>query len=124
MSEMKFSTEHEWVLVDGDIATVGITNHATSELGDIVYLDLPEVGQHVEEGESAGEIESTKSVSDLFCPVGGDVTEINEAVVDDPAQVNADPQGDGWLIKIRFNGDLPDSLMDSAAYDAFIKDAQ
>src|SRR6476620_11520945 len=101
VSELKYSAEHEWVAVDGaGHAGIGISGVAADALGDIVYVDLPEVGSTVTAGETCGEVESTKSVSDLYAPVTGEVTEINPAVVDDPALINSDPYGAGWLFKV------------------------
>jgi glycine cleavage system H protein len=107
--ELKYTSEHEWVLVEGSIATVGITAYAAEKLGDIVYVDLPKVGATIAAGKVVGEIESTKSVGELFAPVEGTVVEANEAVVANPELVNADPFGAGWLIKVEF-GELPELL--------------
>ncbi|MGT2424969.1 glycine cleavage system protein GcvH [Amnibacterium kyonggiense] len=114
--DLKYTSDHEWVDVDGDIATVGITGYAAEQLGDIVYAELPPVGDAVEAGQVVGELESTKSVGELFCPVSGEVVEVNEAVSSSPEIVNSDPTGAGWLLKVRFT-ELPD-LLDKAAYDA------
>lgn len=108
-AELKYTAEHEWVLVDGDTATVGITAYAADKLGDVVYVDLPAVGGTVTSGTVVGEIESTKSVGELFAPVNGTVLEINDAVVATPELVNSDPFGDGWLIKVTFT-ELPNFL--------------
>jgi glycine cleavage system H protein len=107
LSTLQYTAEHEWLLVDGDTATVGITDYAADKLGDVVYVDLPAEGTEVETGKVVGEIESTKSVGELFAPVLGTVLEINQAVVDSPDLVNSDPFGDGWLVKITVSGDLP-----------------
>jgi glycine cleavage system H protein len=117
LTSLKYTSEHEWLLIDGDTATVGITDYAADKLGDVVYVDLPAVGSDLEAGTVVGEIESTKSVGELFAPVLGTVLEINEAVVDSPDLVNASPFDDGWLIKITLSGDLPDFL-DRDAYVA------
>ncbi len=106
MTERQYTAEHEWVEVDGDVATVGITEYASEKLGDVVYVDLPQAGSTVASGKVVGEIESTKSVGELFAPVNGEVVESNQAVVDDPSLVNSDPFGAGWLIKVRFT-ELP-----------------
>lgn len=106
---LKYTAEHEWVLVDGDIATVGITAFAADKLGDVVFVDLPEIGSNLAIGKVVGEIESTKSVGELFAPVDGEVVEINDAVVATPELVNSDPFGDGWLVKVRFVA-LPELL--------------
>ncbi|MBH0084204.1 glycine cleavage system protein GcvH [Salinibacterium sp. SWN167] len=108
-SELQYTAEHEWVLVDGNVATVGITDFAAGKLGDIVFVDLPKVGATVAEGKIVGEIESTKSVGELFAPVAGIVVESNDAVADSPELVNSDPFGDGWLVKIEFT-ELPSML--------------
>jgi glycine cleavage system H protein len=113
-ADLGYTAEHEWVAVDGDIATVGITAYAAEKLGDVVYVDLPKQGSDVAVGKVVGEIESTKSVGELFAPVNGEVVEANQAVVDDPTLVNSDPFGAGWLIKVRFT-ELPD-LMDAEQY--------
>jgi glycine cleavage system H protein len=108
VSELKYSAEHEWVAGDGSgPATIGISAVATDALGDIVYVDLPEVGSAVTAGETCGEVESTKSVSDLYSPVTGEVTEINDAVVSDPAVINNDPYGAGWLFKVAVESEGP-----------------
>ena len=108
-ADLKYTAEHEWIAVDGDVATVGITAYAAEKLGDVVYVDLPKQGSSVASGKVVGEIESTKSVGELFAPVDGDVVESNQAVVDDPTLVNSDPFGAGWLIKVRFT-ELPELL--------------
>jgi glycine cleavage system H protein len=115
-ADLGYTAEHEWVAVDGDVATVGITAYAAEKLGDVVYVDLPKQGASVAVGKVVGEIESTKSVGELFAPVNGEVVESNQAVVDDPTLVNSDPFGSGWLIKVRFT-ELPD-LMDAEQYQA------
>jgi glycine cleavage system H protein len=114
--DLKYTSDHEWIDADGDIATVGITAYAAAQLGDIVYVDLPKVGDALEAGQVIGELESTKSVGELFSPVAGTVTEVNEDVSSSPEIVNSDPLGAGWLLKVRFD-ELPD-LLDKAAYDA------
>jgi glycine cleavage system H protein len=115
---LSYTTEHEWVLVEGDVATIGITEHAAEALGDVVFVALPNVGDAITEGAIVGEVESTKSVGEIFAPVAGDVVEANQAVVDAPDTVNADPYGVGWLIKVRFST-LP-QLLDAAAYRELI----
>ena len=107
--DLGYTAEHEWVAVDGDVATVGITAYAAEKLGDVVYVDLPKPGASIAGGAVIGEIESTKSVGELFAPVDGEVVESNQAVVDDPTLVNSDPFGAGWLIKVRFAA-LPELL--------------
>ena len=117
-SALKYTAEHEWILVEGSIATVGITAYAAEKLGDVVYVDLPDVGSDVAEGKVVGEIESTKSVGELFAPVQGTVTEVNEAVVASPELVNSDPFGEGWLIKVEFS-ELP-ALLSFDEYTALV----
>jgi glycine cleavage system H protein len=115
MTEMKYTKDHEWVVVDGDVATVGITAYAAEKLGDVVYVDLPDIGSSVAAGRVVGEIESTKSVGELFAPVDGEVVERNDAVIADPSMVNGDPMGAAWLIKVRFS-ELP-ALLSQAEYE-------
>jgi glycine cleavage system H protein len=117
-TDRKYTKEHEWVDVTGDIATVGITAYAAEKLGDVVFVDLPTVGSTVAEGRVVGEIESTKSVGELFAPVNGTVTEINDAVVATPELVNSDPFGEGWLIRVTFT-ELPE-LLTYAEYSALV----
>jgi glycine cleavage system H protein len=115
--DLKYTPEHEWLLVEGDVATVGITSYAAEKLGDVVFVELPEEGSDVTAGRVVGEIESTKSVGELFAPVDGIVAEANSAVVDAPELVNSDPFGDGWLVKVRFT-ELPDNLLSYDEYAA------
>lgn len=117
--DLKYSPDHEWVRLDGDTATIGITDYAQGELGDIVYVSLPEVGEQVSPGSVIGELESTKSVSDLFAPLSGEIVVRNEALDNSPELVNSDAYGEGWLIKVRLSepSDL-DGLMDAQAYEA------
>ncbi|MDH6236131.1 glycine cleavage system protein GcvH [Cryobacterium sp. CG_9.6] len=117
-SELQYTADHEWVLIEGDIATVGISAYAAEKLGDVVFVELPEVGSSVAGGTVVGEIESTKSVGELFAPVNGTVTAINDAVVDSPELVNSDPFGEGWLIKVEFT-ELP-TLLSFAEYSTLI----
>lgn len=117
LTALRYTSEHEWIAVDGDVATVGITDFAAEKLGDVVFVDLPAADAAIAAGDVCGEIESTKSVGELYAPLTGTVVEVNDAVVDDPSLVNADPFGDGWLVKIRLDGDLPDDLLDRAAYE-------
>jgi glycine cleavage system H protein len=119
--ELQYTAEHEWVELDGDLATVGITAYAAEQLGDIVYLDLPSVGDEVTAGASVGELESTKSVGDLFSPVSGTVEAVNEALAAQPELVNSDPLGEGWLLKVRTT-EVPD-LLDLAAYRTLTEQA-
>ncbi|QHC67141.1 glycine cleavage system protein GcvH [Rathayibacter sp. VKM Ac-2759] len=118
-SELQYTSDHEWIRVDGDTAIVGITAYAADKLGDVVFVELPEAGTRVEGGSVVGEIESTKSVGELFAPVDGEVLEANTGVVDSPELVNSDPFGEGWLIKVRFDA-LPDGLLDAAAYGELV----
>lgn len=116
-----YSKEHEWVLIDGEAATVGITDYAQNSLGDIVYVELPKVGSRLEQFGNAGVVESVKAVSDLFTPISGEVVEVNESLSDDPAAVNRDPYGAGWLFKVR-TGDPTETsnLLDAAAYEKLV----
>ena len=121
MSEKKFSKKHEWVSLEGDIATVGITKHATEMLGDIVFVEIPSKGKKVEQNSQAAVVESTKAASDVFSPVSGEVLEANEAIVNDPSSVNADPENNGWFFKIKItNKSELDTLMTKADYDKFV----
>jgi glycine cleavage system H protein len=115
---LKYTAEHEWVLVEGSTATVGITAYAAEKLGDVVFVELPAVGSDVASGTVVGEIESTKSVGELFAPVNGTVLEVNDAVVADPSIVNSDPFGEGWLIKVSF-AELP-ALLSHDEYTALV----
>jgi len=119
--DRKYSQEHEWVQVEGDVATVGVTDHAAGELGDIVYVDLPDVGSEFSAGDAVGSIESVKAVADLYIPVSGEVAEINEALDGDPGMVNNSPMDDGWMFKIKMAdpGEL-DSLLDAGAYEELL----
>ena len=117
----KFTQEHEWIRLDGDIATNGITDHAQSELGDIVFVELPEIGTKVSSGGEMATVESFKAASSVYAPVTGEVTEINETLGDDPAQVNTEPMGAGWFVKVKMDDvSQLDSLMDEAAYLALV----
>ena len=117
LNALKYTDEHEWVALAGDVATVGITDYAADKLGDVVFVELPAVGTSVTAGEVCGEIESTKSVGELYAPLSGEVVEINDAVVDDPASVNGDAFG-AWLVKIQVDPADADALMDRDAYVA------
>ena len=117
-----FTKEHEWIRVDGDTATVGISNHAQEALGDIVFAEVPEAGRKVSKGQEAAVVESVKAASDVYAPVSGEVTEGNQAVADDPSLINSDPEGEGWFFKIRLdNPGEVDGLMDEIAYREWIK---
>lgn len=116
----RYTKEHEWVKLEGDIATVGITFHAQSELGDIVYVDLPKAGTKVEAGKPFGSVESVKAVSDLYAPADGEVTEINDSLASKPEKLNEDPHGDAWLIKVRVaRGTDLANLLSAADYQAY-----
>ncbi|MEO3871918.1 glycine cleavage system protein GcvH [Nonomuraea sp. B12E4] len=117
--ELNYTKEHEWVagIDDGLIVTVGITAFAADALGDVVFVQLPEVGSNVEAGDSVGEVESTKSVNEIYTPVGGEIVEVNPAVVDDPSLANSDPYGDGWMFRVRMEGD-PEDLLSPEEYTA------
>jgi glycine cleavage system H protein len=115
--DLQYTAEHEWILVEGDVATVGVTAYAAEKLGDVVFVELPQVGSDVTAGRVVGEIESTKSVGELFAPVDGTVAAINDAVVDAPELVNSDPFGAGWLVKVSFT-QLPDDLLSFDEYAA------
>ena len=121
MSEKKFSEKHEWVSIDGDIATVGITKHATELLGDIVFVEVPEAGKTVEKNGQTAVVESTKAASDVYSPISGEVTEGNKLIVDDPVSVNTDPEGASWFFKIKIKDKSEfDSLMTQADYEKFV----
>lgn len=117
-SDLKYLKSHEWVRVEGDVATVGITDFAQSELGDVVYVELPTVGKTLSVGETFGSVESVKTVSDVYAPVAGEVIEVNSLLVTASEHVNTDPYGDGWMIKVRMSGDTSPDLLDSTAYGA------
>ncbi|HKF76038.1 MAG TPA: glycine cleavage system protein GcvH [Candidatus Dormibacteraeota bacterium] len=118
MAERYYTETHEWVSVEGAVATIGITDYAQAQLGDVVFLELPRVGRLLEAGDSFGVIESVKAASDLYSPVAGTVTEVNESLSASPEQVNTDPYGSGWLIRVQLNGDLGAGLLDEAGYRA------
>ena len=125
MSEVKYSKEHEWIKLDGDVATIGITKHATEMLGDIVFAELPEKGSNVEKDGTAGVVESTKAASDVYSPVSGEIIEGNKIIADDPSKVNADPEGSGWFFKIKLKEKSQfDSLMSKDDYEKFAKENQ
>jgi glycine cleavage system H protein len=122
MAALKYTEEHEWVRVDGDVGTVGITAYAQEQLGDVVFVELPEPGRKVEKGKEMAVVESVKAASEVFAPVTGEVVEANAALADDPAKVNAAPEGDGWFVKIRLADPAElDGLMDAGAYKKFIE---
>tara|TARA_B100001559_G_C16303437_1_gene530720 strand:+ start:432 stop:812 length:381 start_codon:yes stop_codon:yes gene_type:complete len=123
MSEKKFSKKHEWVSLEGEIATIGITKHATEMLGDIVFVEIPDAGKSIDKEGQAAVVESTKAASDVYSPISGEVIEGNKAIADDPSSVNADPEGKSWFfkLKIKDKGEL-DSLMSKDEYDKFCKE--
>ena len=124
MSEVKYSKEHEWIKVEGDIGTIGITQHATEMLGDIVFVELPDVGSSVEKDGNAGVVESTKAASDVYTPVSGEITENNQSIVDDPEKINSDPEKEAWFFKLKINDKSElDSLMNKEHYDKFAKES-
>ncbi|MEO8274769.1 MAG: glycine cleavage system protein GcvH [Thermoanaerobaculia bacterium] len=120
--DYRYTTEHEWVRVEDDLAVVGVTDFAQKELGEVVFVELPQVGHVYDAGDEIGTIESVKAVAEIFTPLAGEVVEINEALADDPELINEDPHVDGWLIKIRYSAssDL-DSLMDAESYGEFVQ---
>jgi glycine cleavage system H protein len=124
MSEVKFSKEHEWIKLDGDVATIGITQHATEMLGDIVFVELPELGSSVAKDGNAGVVESTKAASDIYTPVSGEIIENNQSIVDDPAKINTDPENKAWFFKLKItNKSEMDSLMNKEEYEKFSKES-
>ena len=124
MSDVKFSKEHEWIKMDGDIATIGITQHATEMLGDIVFVELPELGSNVEKDGNAGVVESTKAASDVYTPVSGEVVENNQTIVDDPGKINSDPENEAWFFKLKIKDKAElDTLMNKEEYDKFAKES-
>ncbi|MCM2401709.1 glycine cleavage system protein GcvH [Rhizobium sp. S153] len=118
---LKFTAEHEWLKIEGDVATVGITRHAAEQLGDLVFVELPEVGATFDKNGEAATVESVKAASEVYCPLDGEVTEINQAIVDDPSLVNSDPEGAAWFFKLKLKNALDaDALLDEAAYKELI----
>jgi glycine cleavage system H protein len=121
LPDIRYSKDHEYVRVDGDVATIGITDHAQSQLGDIVFVELPSIGGNLEQGGGAAVVESVKAASDVFAPLSGEVLEVNQALEGEPAKVNADPLGEGWFFKLRIKDKSQlESLMDEAAYNRFV----
>ncbi|MFM7140888.1 MAG: glycine cleavage system protein GcvH [Alphaproteobacteria bacterium] len=122
--ELRYTRDHEWIAIEGDVATVGITDHAQHELGDVVFVELPAVGEKVERAESLGVVESTKAVSDVFAPISGEVAEVNDGLPDSPELINEDPYGDGWMVKIRLAAPLDTSgLLTASEYRAFLEES-
>jgi glycine cleavage system H protein len=119
--QLRYTKEHEWVRLEGDLGTIGITDHAQKELGDIVFAELPRVGTRLDRGRTLGSVESVKAVSDVYAPVSGEVVEVNEALAGTPETINADPHGGGWLVKMRLSAPQElDSLLSAADYEAYI----
>jgi len=125
MSVLRFTRDHEWIRLDGELAVVGVTDYAQSQLGDVVYVELPEIGRRVEKGKEVAVVESVKAASEVYAPASGEIAEVNEALAVDPAKVNADPMGEGWFLKLRLT-DLKEleGLLDEAAYQQFIEQEQ
>lgn len=123
MSDIRFTKDHEWVLLDGDTATIGITDYAQEQLGDVVFVELPEVGKSIDQGDEAAVVESVKAASEVYAPISGEVVEVNEDLEAEPAKVNADAMGEGWFVKLKIAdaGDL-ESLMDEDAYAKYVKE--
>lgn len=121
MPELKYTQDHEWVRADGDAATIGITDHAQNALGDVVFVDLPEVGREVAAGEAIAVVESVKAASDVYAPIAGRIVEVNSALTDDPGLINREPTGEGWFFKIEpADASSITALMDESAYAAFV----
>jgi glycine cleavage system H protein len=125
-AELRYTAEHEWVAVDGPVASVGITDYAQKALGDVVYVSVPAAGTRVTAGQPCGEVESTKSVSDIYSPVNGEITEVNSEVDEDPGLVNSDPYGAGWLMRVRLDDDAAESagLLSAAEYAELTKEQE
>ena len=123
MSTLRFTQDHEWIRVEGDTAVIGITDFAQKQLGDVVFVELPEVGRTLAAGDAFGTVESVKAASEVFAPVAGEVTEVNEALTSEPELVNQDPSGEGWFIKVKLaDAGAVNGLMDEAAYKAYVED--
>jgi glycine cleavage system H protein len=117
----RYTMDHEWIDVKGDVGTVGLTNHAQGQLGDIVFVELPKLGEGLEAGKPLGTVESTKAANEIFAPVSGEVVEVNAELADAPERINSDPHGQGWLVKVRLRNPAEmNALMDAAAYEAYI----
>lgn len=122
--ELRYSEQHEWVSLDDDAGTIGITDYAQTELGDIVFVELPEVGERFEKGQAFGSVEAVKAVEDLYCPIAGEVVEVNDTLEEGADQVNGDPYGSGWMIKLRIDNPADaDGLLSAADYASLIEDA-
>ena len=124
MSNKKFSKQHEWVSVEGDVATIGITKHATEMLGDIVFVELPKKRKNIEKEDQVGVVESTKAASDVYTPISGEVVERNQSIVDDPSKINSDPENEGWFFKLKIKDKSEiDILMNKEEYEKFSKES-
>jgi glycine cleavage system H protein len=122
VTTLRFTREHEWIRLDGDLATVGITDYAQQQLGDVVYIELPEIGRHIDQGAEAAVVESVKAASEIYAPVAGAVAAVNETLAGEPARVNADPMGEGWFLKLRLDDPAElDALMDEEGYRHFVE---
>ncbi len=122
MADVKYSNEHEWIRVEGDVGTIGITNYAQEQLGDVVFVDVPQAGRKIAKGESVAVVESVKAASDIYAPVSGEVIESNAELANTPGDVNSEPMGKGWFFKMKLSDKSElDGLMDENAYDAFVK---
>jgi glycine cleavage system H protein len=124
MSNKKFSKQHEWVSAEGDVATIGITKHATEMLGDIVFVELPQKGKNIEKEDQVGVVESTKAANDVYTPISGEVVESNQSIVDDPSKINSDPENEGWFFKLKIKDKSEiDILMNKEEYEKFAKES-
>ncbi len=124
MSNKKFSKQHEWVSAEGDVATIGITKYATEMLGDIVFVELPKIGNNIEKEDQIGVVESTKSANDVYTPISGEVVERNQSIVDDPSKINSDPENEGWFFKLKIKDKSEiDILMNKEEYEKFAKES-
>ena len=125
MSDLKYSEDHEWIQVEGEIGTIGISNYAQEQLGDIVFVELPAIGTALVQGDKAATVESVKAASEVFCPVDCEVVEVNQALTTNPGQINSDPLGEGWFVKVKLiRPEQVDELMDEAAYLKFVSTLQ
>lgn len=123
MSALRFTKEHEWIRLDGDLATVGITDYAQQQLGDVVYVELPEIGRHIAQGAEAAVVESVKAASEIYAPAAGEIAAVNDTLAGEPARVNADPMGEGWFLKLRLDDPAQlDALMDEESYARFVEE--
>ena len=123
MSAVRFTKDHEWLRREGNVAVIGITDYAQSQLGDVVYVELPEIGRRIEQGREAAIVESVKAASEVYAPISGEVTDVNDTLAGDPARVNADPMGEGWFLKLQVADPKEfDGLLDEAAYKRFVEE--